>query len=245
MKVQVISYTMNPELVVATAAKLCYSNSSISDLMACQTDNEIERFINVLLSSGHESPFEHVSFTFAIEDVSRSLLAQITRHRIASFSVQSQRYVDMSNPEFIIPPAVKDAGLEDAYINFCNLFALAYKNVLANLVDKYTKEGKPVKEATKVAQEDARFVLPESTCTKIITTMNARQLRHFFNVRCCNRAQWEIRNLADMMLALVKQIAPMLFAGCGPNCVWDKCSEGKMTCGKPRTEEELFCAKAN
>lgn len=241
MKVLLITHTPDPELVVATAAKLCYSDSDICDIMAGQTDENVGAFIKKLSSLGHESPFEHAVFTFAIEDVSRSMMAQITRHRIASFSVQSQRYVNMKNAKCVVPPVIEqDEKLLKVYARFNHVSLMAYGGLVHNITEKYVAEGMAKKDAEKKAQEDARFVLPNSCTTRMIVTMNARSLLHFFEVRCCNRAQWEIRELADAMLGIVKKVAPNIFQNAGPSCVRGKCSEGAMTCRSPRSEEPLF-----
>ena len=242
MNVKLISHTPEPEKVVATAAKLCYASSDIDTLMDGLTDEKIEKFLNMLTSMGHESPVEHISFTFGIEGVSRSLLAQITRHRIASYSVQSQRYVEEKNFEFVTPPEIAADKEAERIFNEQMNSAIESYNKLADILkakhkDSFISEGLDEKQAEKKAQkkaiEDARFVLPNACATKMIVTMNARSLLHFFNLRCCNRAQWEIRELAEKMLELVYPVAPTIFRNAGPGCVsCGKCPEGKMTCGK-------------
>ena len=240
MKVKLIAHTPDPELLVAIAAKLCYSDCDIDQLMEAQTEEGIKRFIDKLASMGHESPLEHAVFTFAIEDVSRSLLAQFTRHRIASYSVQSQRYVNMQNAKCVIPPVIQeDEKILELYAKASQLSFLAYGELLHEIAHKYIEQGMNEKDATKKAQEDARFILPNSCGTRMIVTMNARSLLNFFNLRCCNRAQWEIRELADTMLRIVKQVAPNIFKYAGPDCVTGKCGEGAMGCGHPRKEELL------
>lgn len=238
MKVKLIAYTPNPELVVATAAKLCYSGLSIDEVIESQSEDEVQMFIKRLRALGHESPFEHATFTFAIEGVSRSLLAQLTRHRIASYSVQSQRYVDMSNAECVVPPVIaEDDKVLNMYTRVNQLSFLAYGELLHLLCERYIAEGLTPSQAQKKAQEDARFILPNACDTKLIMTMNARSLMNFFKLRCCNRAQWEIRGLADSMLKLVKEVAPSIFMYAGPPCIYGVCPEGKMSCGNPRREE--------
>lgn len=238
MVVKLIAHTPDPELIVATAAKLCYSESDVTSLLDGQTDEEVEAFINKLMAMGHESPLEHAVFTFAIEDVSRSLLAQITRHRIASYSVQSQRYVNMQRSRYVVPPVIeKDEKIFTLYARASQVSFLAYGEILHMIIEKYISQGMDEKAAAKKAQEDARFILPNSCGTRLIMTMNARSLLNFFKLRCCNRAQWEIRQLADAMLKLAKQAAPNLFKYAGPSCVTGKCGEGRMSCGKPRKEE--------
>ena len=235
IKVNLIAYTPDPEKVVACAAKLCYSNAdSIDTLMSGLTDEKVAKFIRHLSNMGHQSPVEHVSFTFAIEGVSRALLAQLTRHRIASYSVQSQRYVSMNDFEYVIPPEIQtDPESMVMFIESVETAGAVYNEVRESLIEKYTAGGMSKSAAEKKANEDARYILPNAAATRLIVTMNARSLLHFFNLRCCNRAQWEIRELADEMLRLVKPIAPNLFANAGPSCVSEgACPEGSMSCGK-------------
>ncbi|MBQ9994593.1 MAG: FAD-dependent thymidylate synthase [Clostridia bacterium] len=248
-KVTLISHTPMPEKTIATAAKLCYSPSTIDTVMDNLTDDKTASFINMLSDIGHESPIEHASFTFGIEGVSRSLLAQITRHRIASFSVQSQRYVREAHFEYILPPEIEaDEEAKRLYIEAMDADQKYYERIAEILKNNHIKkltesgmeEGEAAKKAEKMAIEDARFVLPNSCATKMIVTMNARSLKNFFAHRCCNRAQWEIRALATEMLRLCKEVAPELFAKMGPPCVSGPCPEGKMSCGKMAEMREKF-----
>ncbi|MDD3429600.1 MAG: FAD-dependent thymidylate synthase [Oscillospiraceae bacterium] len=251
MKVQLLTYTPQPERVVAAAAKLCYSNSSIDDLLAGLTPQKSQEFVEMLSQMGHESPTEHVSFTFAIEGVSRALLAQITRHRLASYSVQSQRYVRLDEFSYVAPPEVeKDPESKAAFEQAMQQEAEHYRkiaNVLKQAhIKNFMQQGKDEKTATRLAEkkaiEDARFVLPNACDTKMIVTMNARSLNNFFRHRCCNRAQWEIRQLADEMLRLVSNVAPSLFLHSGPGCVSGACPEGKMSCGSVTEMREKYAA---
>lgn len=238
MKVKVITYTPEPESVVAAAARLCYSNSNIDSIMERQTPEKIKEMIEKLMSMGHESPLEHVSFTFGIEGVSRSLLAQITRHRIASYSVQSQRYVDMENFLPVVPFDIENNDMAYNSFKIAMIYANAYyKNIVEELEKQYVENnGLEQSVAHKKAIENARSVLPNACPTNLIVTMNARSLLNFFKHRCCNRAQDEIRELANEMLALCKNIAPNIFAKAGASCVSGKCPEGKMSCGKQITK---------
>lgn len=241
LHVELIAHTPTPEKLIAAAAKLCYSSSGATDIMDGLTDEKTDRFLAMLTELGHESPIEHTSFTFAIEGVSRSLLAQITRHRMASFSVQSQRYVRADGFSYVMPPAIEQDetartlfvqtmdGLQDAYDRLT-------ETLLARKVAQLERDGmltaKTRAAAEKEAIEDARFVLPNACETKMMVTMNARSLYNFFRIRCCNRAQWEIRELAWQMFALCREAAPTLFSKAGPSCLHGACAEGKMTCGK-------------
>lgn len=272
MKVQIIAHTPNPEEVVAQAAKLCYSPVGVDEIMEKLTPEKIESFVDHLATIGHESPLEHVTFTFAIEGISRVTTHQIVRHRLASYSQQSQRYVKLDQFEYIIPPEIeKDSHARNIFIKHMENSQKAYDELVDILItnkiynkypewitegiyiDKYSelKGNKSLSEVfrelnkkeysaiEKEAIEDARYVFPNACETKIVMTMNARSLLHFFNVRCCNRAQWEIRQMADEMLKECKKVAPTLFKKAGPDCTFGKCGEGSMSCGNPRKPEEF------
>ena len=237
-----LAYTPEPERTVAAAAKLCYSSSGINQLNDSLTDEKAASFVEMLSEIGHESPIEHASFTFGIEGVSRSLLAQITRHRIASFSVKSQRYVREGSFEYVTPPEIAaEPEAKKIYDEIMAEDQERYDRLAAILKEKHIKafmaEGKDEKTAARLAEkkaiEDARFVLPNACETQMVMTMNARSLMNFFKVRCCRRAQWEIQDVANQMLALVSAVAPNIFKNAGPSCLRGGCSEGKMSCGKP------------
>lgn len=223
MEVKLISSTPNPEYVVTFAAKTCYSTltSHKLDVESMKTDTQKE-MIQKILKSNHLSPLEHVSFTFSIEGLSRAALAQLTRHRLASYSVRSQRYVSEANFDYIIPNELltdkkitNDNDLLSKYLKYLDDTKTLYKDMIEQGVKK----------------EDARYILPNCTLTNLIVTMNARELLHFFSLRCCNRAQTEIRTLANKMLNIVKELAPNIFINAGPNCVKGYCMEEK-SCGK-------------
>lgn len=248
-KVYLLAHTPHPEHSVASAAKLCYSSSTITDLRENLTDESAAQFVEMLAEIGHESPIEHASFTFGIEGVSRSLLAQITRHRMASFSVKSQRYVREGCFEYVTPPEIaQNPQAKAIYDEIMAEDQKQYDRLTAILKEKHIKtflnEGKDEKTANRLAEkkaiEDARFVLPNACETQMIMTMNARSLMNFFKHRCCNRAQWEIQDIANQMLALVLKVAPNMFKNAGPACVSGHCSEGKMTCGKASEVREYF-----
>lgn len=252
--VTLLTYTPFPEMNVASAAKLCYSPSNINTIREGLTEEKVSSFVDMLSEIGHESPIEHASFTFGIEGVSRSFLAQITRHRIASFSVQSQRYVSENTFEYVVPPEIENIPqAKEEYIRAMKEDQEHYNKLTEILTEKHyndmIKSGADEKNARKNAQkkaiEDARFVLPNACNTKMICTMNARSLKNFFAHRCCNRAQWEIRDVACQMLKLVLEVAPHLFAKCGPPCLYGKCPEGKMSCGKQKEVKEYFSNNFN
>ena len=241
MKVKLLTYTPDAEKTIAAAAKLCYAKSDIDTLTENLTPEKVESFLHMLEDLGHESPVEHATFTFGIEGVSRALLAQITRHRIASFSVQSQRYVSKTDFSYIIPPEIE--ALPDAreeYISAMEEDARHYESLRQKLMAHHYKvniaagisEADANRAAEKKANEDARFVLPNACDTRIIMTMNVRSLHNFFRLRCCTRAQWEIRQLAIEMLKLVREVCPLLFGKAGPACLYGACAEGAYTCGK-------------
>ncbi len=230
-KVTLIAHTPGAGELAAVAARLCYSGSDIAQLQSLATEREQLGFLRGVMSSGHLSVVEHASFTFAIEGVSRALLAQLTRHRIASFSVQSQRYVSFEQGfDYVIPPAIQALGQEavdeyDAQMAQIHRWYLGWQNRLGR---------------DENGNEDARFVLPNACETRLILTMNARELLHFFSLRCCNRAQWEIRALAIEMLRLCRGAVPGLFDAAGPGCVSSNCPEGKKSCGKQREVRAFF-----
>ena len=235
MNVKLLAHTPNPEAVIASAARLCYSSATIDDLMKKSEDDESTRkYIDMLMSLGHESPIEHVSFTFGIEGISRACTHQLVRHRIASYSQKSQRYVNETQFEYVTPEAIaSDPVAKDVYDETMQLLQSRYDFIRAGLIQKYVKDGMDEKAAEKKANEDARMVLPNACCTSIIVTMNIRSLFNFFKHRCCNRAQWEIRAVANEMLRQCMSVAPNIFKYAGPDCITKgKCPEGKMTCGK-------------
>ena len=249
MNVKLLAYTPEPEKTVACAAKLCYAAADIDTVYEGLSEEKTASFLEMLSSIGHESPIEHASFTFGIEGVSRSLLAQITRHRIASFSVQSQRYVKEDGFQFVLPPqieAIPEAreeflrAMEEDQKHYESLTALLKEKHMAQLLAQGETEKSAARKAEKQAIEDARFVLPNACATKMICTMNARSLLNFFSHRCCNRAQWEIRDLATQMLREVRAVAPHIFQKAGPPCLRGACPEGKMSCGKMAQVREKF-----
>ncbi|MDR0453550.1 MAG: FAD-dependent thymidylate synthase [Deferribacteraceae bacterium] len=224
-KVELLAFT-GGEKIAALAAKLCYSDASISDLTDAVAVSEQEKFLATLNRMRHHSVFEHISFTFGIEGVSRAFTHQLVRHRIASYSQQSQRYVAHTGGFDYIAPSSVAANTEalEKYNEIMNSIAGSY--------DKLAALGIPA--------EDARYLLPNACATKIIVTMNARELLHFFRLRCCERAQWEIRGVAVEMLKKVVSLAPSVFGLAGPSCVSGACSEGRMSCGRASENRRKF-----
>ncbi len=224
LKVELLQHTPMPQELIALSAKLCYSKSSIDDLKNIISQKDQTDFIERLMNMGHESILEHVTFTFGIQGVSRVLLAQLTRHRIASFSVQSQRYVSYENGfGYIIPESIKALG-DDA--------VKKYHEQMEMIESWYVDWQKQLGNKGEKSNEDARFVLPNACETRVIMTMNVRELRHFFAMRMCSRAQWEIRKMAEEMFLLCYKTAPSLFQNAGPACIRGKCPEGEKTCGR-------------
>ncbi len=224
MKVELLQHTPLPQELIALSAKLCYSRSTIDDLKEKISMKDQSDFIDRLMNMGHESILEHVTFTFGIEGVSRVLLAQLTRHRIASFSVQSQRYVSYEKGfGYIIPDSIRALGEEAVK---------KYSEQMSTIENWYVEWQKQLGNKGESSNEDARFVLPNACETRIIMTMNVRELRHFFSLRMCSRAQWEIRRMAEKMFMLCYQTAPSLFRNAGPACIRGKCPEGEKSCGK-------------
>ncbi len=218
MKAKLICHTPDPERTVAMSARLCYSAVGAERLVEKMSPEQVAKLVDKIVEMGHLSTFEHASFTFAVEGVSRVLTHQLVRHRIASYSQQSQRYVKEHDFEYIVPPTV--AANPQAAARFAALM-----DEIRAAYDELTALG--------VHQEDARYVLGNATETKIVVTMNARSLLHFFELRCCSRAQWEIRRLAEAMLAEVRKVAPHLFAKAGPTCMTrGVCEEGDLSCGR-------------
>lgn len=293
LKVKLLSYTPNPEEVVASAAKLCYSPVGVNEIIEKLDSQSVEKFIEKLTSIKHLSPFEHVSFSFAVEGVSRTLTHQLVRHRVASYSQKSQRYVKETMFDFIIPPAIKDnKKAKEIFIKHMEDSQKAYDDIVRELMidkifdsekyfdwykeitkletvkdnndwnvkdiydnllkarnedklDEYldifkSKFKKEYSTLEKEAIEDARYVFPNAVETKIVVTMNARSLINFFSLRCCNRAQWEIRELADEMLTQVIKVAPAIFANSGAPCTHGGCGEGAMSCAKIRTLSDII-----
>ena len=229
MQVKLIRYTPEPEKTVAMSARLCYSPIGAAQLEEKMTDEQAAKLVRKLISMGHLSTVEHVTFTFAIEGVSRVLTHQLVRHRIASYSQQSQRYVKEHNFETIMPPTI--AAKPEAQAKFIKAMQ-DLQALYNNLTENY-----------QIPAEDARYVLPNATETKIMCTFNVRSLYNFFSLRCCMRAQWEIRALAEKMLAECKRVAPVIFENAGPTCVSEGiCREGAMSCG--RIEAILKAKKA-
>ncbi|MBN2248415.1 MAG: FAD-dependent thymidylate synthase [Coriobacteriia bacterium] len=219
MDVRLLNHTPDPERAIAAAARLCYAPVGAAELTETMSDEAVRRVLKTIITSGHTSALEHASYTFAIDGVSRALTHQLVRHRLASYNQQSQRYVTYAEePVFVTPPSVTADA--DAAARFAEATRAAF-DAYRTLVD------------AGIPAEDARYLLPNAMETKIVVTMNIRELLHFFELRCCKRAQWEIRDLALAMLSLATPTAPYIFMDAGASCRRGPCREGKMTCGDP------------
>ncbi|MDR2698669.1 MAG: FAD-dependent thymidylate synthase [Candidatus Methanoplasma sp.] len=220
MDVRLLAHTPNADSICAAAGRSCYSEKASADLLDMK---DPEKALGKIVGMGHHSVVEHAVFTFSVDGVSRALTHQLVRHRIASYSQQSQRYVSLKDPTYVVPETVRadPASLE------------LYEETMRKIWDAYGKL------AEAVPAEDARYILPNGCTTNITITMNARELRHFFSLRCCERAQWEIRELADRMLALCTEVSPVIFRDAGPPCMRGPCPEGKLSCGRPRKPNKL------
>ncbi len=239
LRVTLLAHTPDALSLIYAAFRQCYHAGFVGDMWPKLLAGEIDRakqgaFVERILASGHDSPVEHVSFTFAVEGVSRALTHQLVRHRIASYSQQSQRYVDASDMDYVMPPAV--ARIPEARERF-EAFMAEAGAAYADLQRILTEHGRGGK-----ANEDARFVLPNAAESKVVATMNCRTLLHFFELRCCMRAQWEIRAMADAMLALSREALPEIFAVGGAKCErLGYCPESEQfACGKYPTREKIL-----
>ncbi len=196
LNVELIAYSVPKE---GGVDKLVAESAAISHAPEFRTLNEerVKKLVELLKKLGHESVFEHACFTFRVEGISRVCSHQLVRHRLASYTQQSQRYVSLKNPKFIVPDSIFESEFEEEYLEILERAAKLYRKMV---------------ESKKVRKEDARFILPQGIETKIIITMNARELRHFISLRCDPSAQWEIRAMAREMLKLAYEKAPILFA---------------------------------
>lgn len=229
LNIRLLELTKDPLSIIYTACRQCYSAESARNIFKKnpQSRKKQGEFIRKIVESGHESPLEHVKFTFAVEGVSRALTHQLVRHRIASFSQQSQRYVKAANFNYIIPASIgRDKILLAEFTKVMDKIQLAY-NRMSKRFEQKGKSGEKV-------NQDIRFVLPQAIETKIVVTMNCRELLHFFRQRCCSRAQWEIRELAGQMLKISKIHLPEIFSRAGSKCInLGYCPEGeRFSCGK-------------
>ncbi|MBI5874189.1 MAG: FAD-dependent thymidylate synthase [Candidatus Omnitrophica bacterium] len=240
LNVRLLEMTQDPIALIYAACRQCYSAKFAAEMFDEKDENPKKQaeFIRKVVASGHESPLEHVKFTFAIEGVSRALTHQLVRHRIASFSQQSQRYVKETNFDYIVPPSIaEDKDLESEFLSIMGSIQASYNKLL----EKFKAKGR----VGERANEDVRFVLPQAAETKIVVTMNTRELIHFFHQRCCARAQWEIKRLAARMLSLCIENLPEVFSEVGAKCVGlGYCPEGEnFTCGKYPLKEKVLGKK--
>ena len=224
MNVTLLHHTPDPERAIATAARLCYAPVGAAELMETMSKERQRSVLSTIMKSGHFSTLEHASYTFAIDGVSRALTHQLVRHRLASFNQQSQRYVKFKDGVSVVTPHTVEENPEAQAI---------FDEAVAAAEEAYQKL-----LGLDIPAEDARYLLPNACESKIVVTMNVRELLHFFSLRCCNRAQWEIRELAHQMLELARPTAPFIFADAGAPCVHGACPEGRMSCGNPYRKQE-------
>lgn len=222
MKVVLLAHTKNGAELANLSARTCYSNIPPSDIEF----DPMLRSMKHAISGGHLSILEHVSFTFSIEGISRACSHQLVRHRLASYSMASQRYIKMDGFDFIVPQTIADAT-DDIFNEYQSLMV-----AIDNTYKSFIERGIP--------EEDARYILPNACTTNLVLTMNARELIHFFSLRCCERAQWEIRGVANSMLSLCKVAEPEIFENIGASCITTgRCPEGKKSCGKVKNVQKV------
>lgn len=216
MQVKLLAYTPEPELTAAAAARLCYSQVSATDILEKLDQATVSHLIKLVVESGHLSTVEHISFTFAIDGLSRAASHQLVRHRLASYSQQSQRWVSLKEPEYVTPPVIAgNAELKKAFEGAVTGIWELYRQMLA--------QGVP--------PEDARYVLPNATETNLIMTVNARELIHICSLRLCTRAQWEIRRLFQLIKSEVTTVAPLIADYLEPKCIQLGYCDERETCG--------------
>lgn len=277
MKVKLIEHTPNPEKLITMAAKLCYSSMDIEEIGENLTEEEISKFLKMLMGSGHTSPLEHCVFSFSVQGCSRITEQQLTRHRLSSYSIQSSRYIFRTNAKFVVPPSIRNNIItNELYLKQMETSRKAYNELVVLLTEEYIENTvkhniqyltiigeirklypshrnekytvllnkcRPevydfIKEKViKLAMEDARYVLPQALETKLIFTMNLRTLMNFISLRRCKRAQWEIRELASLVIEELRDILPNMIKYLGAPCETGSCTEGKMSCGKPYIKE--------
>jgi thymidylate synthase (FAD) len=224
-KVQLVTFTPNPDTVASIAARMCYSSGGIDSLL--EHDN-ITAVLPKVLASGHLSVLRHVMFTFAVEGISRACSHQLVRHSVGvGISQQSQRYVKSDSPTYIVPPTIENFGSKGLSRFFDTSIRHSweqYKEVMA----------------AGIPAEDARFLLPNAAETKMLISFTGEALLHLFEKRDCIRSQWEIKSIVNLMMPLVKSVAPIMFDKAGALCkTAGYCPEGGMSCGRAPTMEIL------
>ena len=223
MKVEILNYTKDLEKIIAGSARVCYSKGTGADLFNSTTEGIVARMIPQLIETEHLSTLEHGLITFGISGISRVTSHQLVRTREASYCQQSQRYVDLGQQGYVCPPSISNNT--DA------------QSLYAKTIEDTFKTYEALR-SSGVPAEDARYLLPNACFTNINVSMNPRILLHFFENRCCDRAQWEIREMANEMLRLCKKIAPGIFANAGPKCVTrGTCTEGAFSCGRYKSKD--------
>ncbi len=225
MEVRLLTYTPDPLRLLYTAARTCYSPLSPAELWEDgATPERMERLIRQIVESGHHSVLEHVSFTFAVAGISRTASHQLVRHRLASYSQQSQRYVRGPFP-YVTPASWVRAGEE---------WLRRYREAMVGLERLYEDA-----VAAGIPPEDARFVLPQAVTTSLTLTMNLRELVHVVGLRTCLRAQWEIREVFERVAEAVRAVEPFLGSFLVTKCERLGYCDEQETCGRYPLRSEL------
>lgn len=220
MRVELIEHTQEPDIIAAAAARSCRSSKGASELRKTKDEENLKKILRKTIEKGHTSVIEHVNFTFSIEGISRSCSHQLVRHRIASYSQQSQRHIKPDEEKYVTPPKIKKNS--------------EARKKFEKAMKKAWTAYKELAQIEEVPKEDSRFILPNATKTNIVVTMNARSLLNFFEQRTCMQAQWEIRTVANKMLKKARKAAPIIFEKAGPPC------KRRRTCPEDDQNCELF-----
>ena len=224
IKVVLISHTPDPERTIAAAARVSSSPVGAVELLEKLTPDRVDQLVDRLISSGHMSVFEHASFTFALEGISRVTSHQLVRHRLASYTQQSQRYVSLKDFNYITPATI--SGKPELAGRYHEMVRAAHQLYLEM-------------QDAGIPAEDARYVLPNAAETRLVMTMNARELIHACSLRLCLRAQWEIVELFEHVKAEVEKVAPRLAAELKPKCYRLGYCDEMESCGIFPTRAEL------
>jgi thymidylate synthase (FAD) len=192
-RVELMSITPNAEDVIERACRTCYLSFHRYD-----PPSSTEELIKKVIRKGHHSVLEHALATFRIKGGSRVFTHELVRHRVMSPSQESQRYVEYGKTkefEFVVPPTVQDSAFVDKFVELAGLTFELYEEMVK----------------AEVPKEDARYILPNATTSEIVISANFRELRHIFEVRCVERAHWEIREICLEILKIMKKQAPIVF----------------------------------
>lgn len=224
IQVKLISYPEEAELIAKMAGLICYSGEKVFEEIKEKASIKPDEYLAAIVKSGHLSIIEHNVFVFYVSGLSRVTSHQLVRKRIASFSQQSQRYVNAENFDYITPEKIKNSDFHKDYTRIVKETHELYQKMVDNGINK----------------EDARYILPNATSTQMIVSMNAHALIDLLVRRLCIRSQWEIQELAERMLEEVTKVAPTIFRNLGAFCdFYGYCPENSHSCGKSPTIDEL------